>query len=297
MKGPFMPLSFAMSLMSAAEFVLWSALGLIFWRKGLQRRFPAMSLYLGLRVGSMPVLLALLYLQAQPTGHQDVYFPLYFYSYWTVFIASAVSLFFVTLEIFRSVLSAFTGLMRIGVVVFRWVALVSVIASLSTVSYSHVTVMIIPNIAVALMRSVSILELCLLGFLCLCMSALQLSYRDISFGLGLGFGLMSANDFLQAALIVGNSSLIAPMQYVYQSLILLTLGVWVTYVALPEPARRPLVMPANSTIYRWNEIAAALGHGTQVAVQQPANSFFLTDVERVVEKVLTRNLQGNESKT
>jgi hypothetical protein len=32
-------------------------------------------------------------------------------------------------------------------------------------------------------------------------------------------------------------------------------------------------------------------------VQQPANSFFLTDVERVVEKVLTRNLQGNESKT
>ena len=56
-------------------------------------------------------------------------------------------------------------------------------------------------------------------------------------------------------------------------------------------------MPANSTIYRWNEIAAALGHGTQVAVQQPANSFFLTDVERVVEKVLTRNLQGSESKS
>ena len=56
-------------------------------------------------------------------------------------------------------------------------------------------------------------------------------------------------------------------------------------------------MPANSTIYRWNEIAAALGHGTKVAVHQPANGFFLTDVERVVEKVLTRNLQSNESKS
>ena len=55
-------------------------------------------------------------------------------------------------------------------------------------------------------------------------------------------------------------------------------------------------MPANSTIYRWNEIASALGHtGTQVAVQQPANGFFLTDVEKVVEKVLTRNLKGRES--
>jgi hypothetical protein len=52
----------------------------------------------------------------------------------------------------------------------------------------------------------------------------------------------------------------------------------------------------NSTIYRWNEIASALGHsGTQVAVPQPANSFFLTDVEHVVDKVLSRNLKGRQS--
>jgi hypothetical protein len=58
------------------------------------------------------------------------------------------------------------------------------------------------------------------------------------------------------------------------------------------------VMPANSTIYRWNEIASALGHtGTQVAVQQPSNGFFLTDVERVVEKVLARNLKDRESES
>jgi hypothetical protein len=61
--------------------------------------------------------------------------------------------------------------------------------------------------------------------------------------------------------------------------------------------RRPLVMPANSTIYRWNEIASALGHpGTQVAVQ-PSNGFFLTDVEKVVEKVLSRSLNGRESES
>jgi hypothetical protein len=57
-------------------------------------------------------------------------------------------------------------------------------------------------------------------------------------------------------------------------------------------------MPANSTIYRWNEIASALGHtGTQVAIQQPAHSFFLTDVEKVVDKVLTRSLKGRESES
>ena len=73
---------------------------------------------------------------------------------------------------------------------------------------------------------------------------------------------------------------------------------WVAYCALPEPVRKPMVMPANSTIYRWNEIASALGHtGTQVAVQQPASSFFLTDVEKVVDKVLTRNLRESETKS
>ena len=76
------------------------------------------------------------------------------------------------------------------------------------------------------------------------------------------------------------------------------MGTWAVYCALPEPARQAVVLPVSSTIYRWNEIASALGHtGTQVAMQQPATSFFLTDVERVVEKVLSRNLKNSESKT
>ncbi|HEY2469169.1 MAG TPA: hypothetical protein VGI45_15205 [Terracidiphilus sp.] len=280
--------------MSVAEFALWATLGFLFWKKGLQKRFPALNVYLMLRVGSTPVLLGLLYIQAQPWGHQ--YFPFYFYPYWAVYIASAITLFFVTLEIFRSVLSAFAGLMRLGTVVFRWVALVSAVASLGSVSYTHPSISLIPDFALALMRSVSILELCLLAFLCLCINALQLSFKDLAVGFGLGFGLMSANDLIFAALIPGNSSLTAPLQFAYEGVILVALGTWVAYCAMPERVRKPLVMPANSTIYRWNEIAAALGHGTKVAVQQPANGFFLTDVERVVEKVLTRNLQGNESK-
>ena len=290
-----MPLDFTMSLMSVVEFALWATLGFLFWKKGLQKRFPALNIYLALRVGSMPVLLGLLYVQAQPWGHQ--YFPFYFYPSWAVYIASAIILFFVTLEIFRSVLSAFSGLMRLGTVVFRWVALVSAVASLGSISYTHPSLSLIPDIALALMRSVSILELCLLAFLGLCINALQLSFKDLAVGFGLGFGFMSANDLIFAALIPGNSSLNAPLQFAYEAMILITVGMWVAYCAVPERARKPVVMPANSTIYRWNEIAAALGHGTHVAVQQPANGFFLTDVERVVEKVLTRNLQGNESKS
>jgi hypothetical protein len=110
--------------------------------------------------------------------------------------------------------------------------------------------------------------------------------------------MLSANDFVVSSLIAGNASLTSPLQFVNEALTLLSLAIWGAYFALPEPARKPIVVPANSTIYRWNEIASALGHtGTQIAVVQPASSFFLTDVEKVVDKVLTRNLHESESKS
>jgi hypothetical protein len=290
-----MPLNFAMSVMSAVEFLLWASLGYLFWTKKLQKRFPAMSTYLALRVFSMPVLLGALFMQSRPGG--DWFYPVYFYGYYAVFIASALLLFFICLEVFRSALSAFSGLVRFGIVIFRWAAVVSVILSLTTISFAHRGVMLIADFGFGLMRSVSLLELCLLAFLCLAMSALQLPVRDKAFGISLGFGVLAASDFILSAFEKNNSSLNEPFQYVSEGLILFALGIWVAYSAMPEPVRRPIVVAANSTIYRWNEIASALGHkGANVAVPQTANSFFLTDVEKVVEKVLTRNLKENESK-
>ena len=288
--------------MSTAEFLLSATLGFLFWKKGLQRRFPAMGSYLALRVASAPVL-SLLYMGQTGRLVASHQFEVscaqgYFFTYFPVYIISAVLLYFVCMEVFRSALSSLPGLLKFGVVVFRWAVLVSVIVTISSVSFAHRGVLIIPDIAIALMRSVSLLELCLLAFLCLSMNALRLSVRDMAFGIALGFGLMASNDFVTVSLISRYASLTAPLQFVYESVILLSLGTWVAYCALPEPERRPVVMPVNSTIYRWNEIASALGHtGTQVAVQQPANSFFLTDVENVVEKVLKRNLQNRESES
>lgn len=286
-----------MTLLTVAEFALWAVLGFLFWSKKLQRRFPAMGGYLALRVASTPTLVFLFYGQARH-WFNDYCFAMYFYVYWAVFVASAVILYFVCMEVFRSALAAFPGLMKFGIVIFRWAILASVIVSFSSISLAHRGVMLIQDVAFGLMRSVSILELCLLGFLCLSMNALRLPARDMAFGIALGFGVMSTNDFVQSLMISIHTPLTAPWQFVYESVILVSIATWVVYAALPEPVRHPVVMPANSTIYRWNEIASALGHtGTQVAVQQPSNGFFLTDVERVVEKVLARNLKDRESES
>jgi hypothetical protein len=285
-----------MSVMNVAEFALWATLGFLFWKRKFYRRFPSMAAYLALHAASMPMLLAGFYLQGQPWG-RDYYF-VYFFTYWAVYIASAVLLLLVSVEVFRSALSALPGLMKIGIVIFRWAILVSVVLTFSSMPFTHRGLAAVPDIAVGFMRSISVVELCLLAFLCLSMNALRLSIRDVAFGIALGFGIMSSNDFVLAAMIGKTSPMTSFMQFVYEGIILGTLGLWVVYYALPEPVRKPLTVPANSTIYRWNEIASALGHtGTQIAVSQQANSFFLTDVEKVVEKVLTRNLKGRESES
>jgi hypothetical protein len=282
-----MSLNSAISMMSILEFALWVTLGYLFLKKSLHRRFPAMGTYLALHVASFPVLLFLLYGQSQRWHH---FFDMYFLLYYAVYIASAVILYFVCVEVFRSALASFTGLKTLGIVVFRWVALASVIISFSTISFSQQKSLFIAEISYRLMRSVSILEICLLAFLCLSMNALRLSVRDVAFGIAMGFGLLSVNDFIFAALNTRYASMATPLQVVYEAVILATLGMWTSYCALPERARQPLMMPVNSTIFRWNEIAAALGHtGTQVAVQPAGGGFVLTDVEKAFEKSLTGN--------
>ena len=284
--------------MSGAEIFLWAVLAFVFWQKGFHRRFRATGYYLLLRAVGGSLLFLALNLVSRSWGADYHLGTVYFFSYFAMYIASAVLLFFICIEVFRSALAAFPGISKLAIVIFRWAAVVSVIVSLTSISYANQGLNIIADVSYGLMRSVSVLELCLLAFLCLSMNALQLSTRDMAFGIALGFGIMSASDFMVASLIGRVTSLNDPVQFIDEALMLTALGVWIAYCLLPEPAPKPVLMPANSTIYRWNEIASALGHtGTKVAIQQPANSFFLSDVERVVEKVLARNMKGRESET
>jgi hypothetical protein len=287
-----------MTAMSLAEILLWASFAFLFWKKGFHRRFSATSSYIALRAVSAFVLMAVLGLESTPWGESHHLGMVYFFGYFAMYVVSAVLLFFICIEVFRAALTSFPGIAKLAIVIFRWAAVVSVIVSLTSISYSHRGFFVVADISYGLMRSVSVLELCLLAFLCLSMNALRLTVRDMSFGIALGFGMMSSGDFILASWISRIKSFADPVQFIYESVILLTLGMWVVYCALPEPAPKPVLMPANSTIYRWNEIASALGHsGTKVAIQQPANSFFLTDVERVVEKVLARNMSSRESET
>jgi len=286
----------AMTVLGGIEFLLTVLFAVMFWKRNLQQRFGSMHWYLLLRVTAAPVLFVLLV--ATQRFHSMRWYIAYFVAYWVSYIATAALLYFISLDIFRAVLAPLPGLTRFGVVLFRWVALVSLIVCLSTTSFRQPFMVSIPELAFRFMRAMSILELCLLAFLCLCMNALRLSLRDLAFGLSLGFGLLSSVDFLQATITPKYSGLTDPIQYAAEACTLLVLTMWTVYTMLPQPEQKPVVIPINSAVYRWNEIASALGYtGTRVAVQQPSsNTGFLNEVERTVERVLARNLKGNESK-
>ncbi len=72
---------------------------------------------------------------------------MYFFAYWAVYIASAVILFFICIEVFRSALTRLSRAHEVGTVIFRWAAVVSSIVSLTSISYSHRGILIIPDIA------------------------------------------------------------------------------------------------------------------------------------------------------
>jgi len=76
-----MPVNLAMAAMTVLEFVLWTVLAIVFWKKKLQRRFPYMSAYLALHVASSPVLILLLELQTYSWG-KLVCYAAYFYVFY-----------------------------------------------------------------------------------------------------------------------------------------------------------------------------------------------------------------------
>lgn len=280
--------------MCVAEFFLLARLAFWFWKRALIHRFPAMAAYLVLHLVAIPALLTVLYFPALPDN--EFLYGIYFFGHFAVYIASAALILFVCIEIFRSALSAFPGLMKVGIDIFRFAILVSVLRTFSSISFPHRGLLVLPHIAYSLMRSASVIELCLLVFLCLSMNTLQLSPRDMTFGIALCFGLMSANGFFSAPLISAHTPITAPSELANEALVLVSLGIWVAYALFPAKARKPLVMRSSSAIYRWNEIACAVGSAdTQGAVRESTNGLFLANVEMAVDEALTRNLKGRES--
>ena len=267
----------------------------VFLRPSVRKNYPWMSSYLCVR--AVTAILVNFLRNGPLLSTPEDYTKVFFVVVWTSCLTSAVLLFMGCLDVYRQAMSPLQGLARMGTTIFRWAALASLLVTATTLTSINSGPEMMMKIGVQLMRCAGTAELCLLALLLLSLNAIGLSLRSRPFGIALGLGMMAAIDCAQS-LTAGLAVASNPgVQLGFEIATYVSLGLWVSYAILPEPVRQTVTVRADSAIYKWDQIASALGHkGTQVALQ-PAPSFFLVDVEKVVERAFVRTLKGKESES
>ncbi len=277
---------------TAVETLLtWVALIVCFYSSRRSRpgtHIPAMRAYLLVQaVGSLLMNILINFHVMSPERRYIAYFGVY----WLTFFAGAVAIYYVMQQIFQQSLSPLPGLRRLGLVVFRWIALATLVFAIgSSVLPMGLHFAALESSLYGAMRSISIMEICLLVFLALSVHALGFSFRSRIFGVGLGFGISAAIDLIFSAIQQRHPEMVSYGNLFGELGILLALSTWILYFLRAEPERAMVTLPVTSPLLRWNEIANALGHPAgQVVLTPPASANFLHDVEKAVDKVLAKN--------
>jgi hypothetical protein len=184
----------------------------------------------------------------------------YFYTYWASYALAAILSLLVIYSIFNLAMAPLKGLQTLGMLVFRWVAAISVAIALGVAITPHQTgTNFFVTMISQLQQTSSILTLCLLLFVCFAIRPMGLSYRSRIFGVSLGLGFLATVSLVNSAWLAHFSNMYSSYSVVNGLAVGLTLLIWSGYFAFPEPKRRIIVLPTTSPFLRWNQISIALG--------------------------------------
>lgn len=209
----------------------------------------------------------------------------YFFTYWPSFIISAFLMLRVLHEMFRHAVRSVPGVQKLGRPIFFWAVMISVILAFAAAMTPHgLGMALLLSSAQILMRSESVMALCMLTFLAFASRTLGISFRSRIFGVIFGFGIMATANLVSSAFLI-NSNFASAGQIIVQSINFSAVVLWAGYFLQPEPARKLVVLPVSSPLMRWNDIAQTLGNPAgQVAVSYPPS--FMTDVVKLVNTVM-----------
>lgn len=249
----------ANSLIIVESVLCFVALACILMRRQ-GRDYRYLCMLLGLHGTSGPLLL-LMWVYGGFWIEKHLAYRIYFYSFWTAFTAESILGLLLIYSVFNLAMAPLHGLKRLGRLVFRWAAAISIAIALGSALTPHVSqTRFITNFAFELQRTQSILTLCLLLFVCFAIRPMGLSYSSRVFGVNLGLGVIATTNLVNAAAwIVHTQYMYTVMNTVRDISICCALMMWISYFALPEPKRRIIVLPTTSPFLRWNHISQALG--------------------------------------
>jgi hypothetical protein len=251
--------NFLVGLLSYLEPILCALLLFALVRSGSARKYAFLTALLIVRFASGLICLALLYFCARGIERHLAY-QTYFYVYWSSYAAESVLSLLVIYSIFKLAMAPLKGLQTLGMLVFRWVAAISVAVAIGVALTPHLSgLKFMVSMVTQLQQTSSILTLCLLLFVCFAIRPMGLSYRSRIFGVSLGLGLMATVSLVDSAWLSHNRNMYSTINIINGVVMCLTLSVWSAYFAFPEPKRRLIVLPTTSPFLRWNQISQALG--------------------------------------
>src|SRR5271168_2342758 len=250
------------SLFSQLQFVEPVLCGLLVYfliRAKATRQFSYLFALLCVRLVCSFICIPLLNL----SGHgieRHLAYQMYFYVYWTSFALEAILSLLVIFGIFKMAMAPLKGLQTLGMLVFRWVAAISVAVAIGVAVSPHQSgIHFMTAMITQLQQTSSILTLCLLLFVCFAIRPMGLSFRSRIFGVSFGLGLLATISLVNSSWIARNPNMYSLFSVINGLAVGLTLLTWSAYFAFPEPKRRIIVLPTTSPFLRWNQISMALG--------------------------------------
>jgi hypothetical protein len=239
------------------------ALALV-WRKRIDLPSPLLLAFIATRAIAEAISIPMLFFHRALGIPVGVAWPVHLFTTWAAFIIQNALFVGVIFQLYRLAMKPFEGLQRMGLVVFRWVALVSVLISLSLAIGPHSSLVGYMSIAAQrVQQGLGILTLCLLLFVCFAIRPLGLTFRSKIFGISLGLGVLSSTNFVEAAWFTASgATTVYSACYIVGALGWVLAGmVWGTYFVLPEPKQRMVLLPTTSPFFLWNRVSEALGDG------------------------------------
>lgn len=229
-----------------APVALQVLLAIVMIRRKLHREFPAYFAY--------TVFTALFSSLLFWFDHADwVSVKQYKYSEWVDEIGCIVLRFAIIHEIFSVVLRSYPALRRLGLILFRCLAVVLLLISIMLSTYGNKTGIppIVQGLAI-LDRSVAIVQSGLLAFLFAFASYFRLSWRNFVYGIALGLGIFSSVQLATSALRAGQGVGNGPFDIFVMGTYNICVLIWVAYAFVPERQLAPVSKPPEHDLRSWN---------------------------------------------
>jgi len=250
--------------------ILQSTVAVLLWRRKLRKQFPVFFWFLLAQVGNFVVIFP-----AWLVGNYSLYFGLF----WCCEAVNAYLGFKVIHEVFLDVFRPYHTLKDLGTLLFKWAGVVMLLVSVVVAFSNSFDQSPLVHAITTLQRSVRIVQFGLILFLVLFSRFLGVSWKQISFGISLGFGLFAGVELLLYALNSGGFVKQGMLNQINMVTYNISILVWLGYALLPKAVR--VVAVNHLQTDRWEQGLADL---------HPATSDSLIPMfEGMVERAFSRS--------